>query len=62
MNVGASPSLRHRTRERLRLLDDLHEQLPQTRGPVRRRTERAIRQIEVELAGGRGISGREATR
>jgi hypothetical protein len=47
---------------RLELLFDLHRQLPRTRGPLRAATLRAIDQIEAELAGGRGVAGREATR
>jgi hypothetical protein len=50
------------TRERQQLLTDLIGQLPKTRGPLRPQTERAIRRLEVELAGGRGIAGRAATR
>lgn len=46
---------RPRTRDRLRLLDDLRRQLPGTRGSMRRRTEEAIRQLELELAPGRAI-------
>jgi hypothetical protein len=41
------------TRDRLRLLDDLHRQLPRTRGSMRRRTEAAIRELELELAPGK---------
>ncbi|HET7052460.1 MAG TPA: hypothetical protein VFI09_00915 [Solirubrobacterales bacterium] len=41
------------TRERLQLLGDLHHHLPRTRGSMRRRTEEAIRQLELELAPGR---------
>jgi hypothetical protein len=50
------------TVERLELLEELRRQLPDLRGRARERTERAIRRIEIELAGGRGIAGREATR
>lgn len=49
------------TRERLDLLADLRRQLPTTQEPLRRHTERAIRRIEVELAGGRGVAGKAAT-
>jgi hypothetical protein len=42
-----------RASERLRLLADLQEQLPRTRGPMRRRTEASIRQLELEVAPGR---------
>lgn len=44
------------------LLYDLRCQLPRTRGPMRGYTERAIRRIEEELAGGRGRASKAATR
>jgi hypothetical protein len=47
---------------RLDLLLDLHRQLPGTSGSMRRRTEEAIRQLEVEVSGPASIPGREATR
>lgn len=50
------------TRQRLELLDDLRRQLPTTRGPLRAHTERAIRRLEIELAGGRDVAGKAATR
>lgn len=50
------------TRERLELLRDLQRQLPRTRGRMQERTKKAIQQVEVELAGGRGVAGRRATR
>jgi hypothetical protein len=50
------------TAERLELLDDLRRQLRDQHGPDNARTQRAIDQIEHELAGGRGVAGREATR
>ena len=49
-------------RDRFLLLLDLRRQLPRTRGAMRGQTERAIHRLEVELAGGRGVAGREATR
>lgn len=48
--------------EQLELLDVLRAQLPQTHGAMRQRTERAIAQLERELAGGREIAGKAATR
>lgn len=50
------------SRECFLLLLDLCRQLPRTRGPLRGHTERAIRRLEIELAGGRGVAGRTATR
>jgi hypothetical protein len=35
------------------LLDDLYRQLPGTRGSMRRRTQEAIRRLELEIAPGR---------
>jgi hypothetical protein len=49
--------------ERVELLEDLRRQLASlTDQRARARTERAIRRLEIELAGGRGMAGREATR
>jgi uncharacterized alpha-E superfamily protein len=50
------------SRERWLILSDLRAQLPRTRGPLRGQTERAIRQIEVEMAGGRGVALEMATK
>lgn len=50
------------SRERQELLRDLRRQLPNTAGPLRKQTERAIERLEIELAGGRGIAGEAATR
>ncbi len=61
MKAAIRPDQPSRER-RLELLFDLHRQLPRSRGPLRAQTERAIAQIEIELAGGRGVAGREATR
>jgi len=50
------------TVERIALLDDLRRQLDVLTDPrAVERTERAIRRIEVELAGGRGVAGKAAT-
>lgn len=59
--VTARPRLGRRspTPARLRLLDDLRRQLPLTRGSMRRRTEEAIGQLELEVAPGRAAE-REA--
>lgn len=50
--------------EKIAVLEDLREQLDSGRlgERSRRRTERAIRRIEVELAGGREVAGKAATR
>jgi hypothetical protein len=49
--------------ERLELLGDLRRQLDGSLSKrARERTERAIRRIELELAGGRGVAGKAATR
>lgn len=48
------------TRERFLLLHELRLQLPRTRG-LRGHTERAIAQLERELAGGRDAAGWAAT-
>jgi hypothetical protein len=50
------------SRSRFLLLFDLRRQLPKTRGTMRGQTERAIYRLEVELAGGRGVAGRKATK
>lgn len=50
------------TRQRQELLADLQRQLPLTRGPLRSQTERAIRQIETELTGGRAVAAEAATK
>jgi hypothetical protein len=49
-----------RRRERFLLLHDLRAQLPHAHR-FRGHTERAIRQIEQELAGGREVAGRAAS-
>lgn len=41
------------SRELLRLLGELERQLPETTGAMRRRTQDAIRQTELELAPGK---------
>lgn len=53
VTASPRPDRRSPTRDRLRLLDDLHRQLPGTRGSMRRRTQEAIRRLELELAPGR---------
>jgi hypothetical protein len=53
VNARSYCGRRSPTRDRLRLLDDLHRQLPGTRGSMRGRTEKAIRRLELELAPGR---------
>jgi hypothetical protein len=59
---GRSPGEgRSESDERWQLLEDLSRQLPATRGVMRQRTVCAIRQLEMELAGGRGVAAREAT-
>lgn len=50
------------TRARQEVLSDLQRQLPLTKGPLRAQTERAIRLIETELAGGRAVAGEAATK
>lgn len=50
------------TGKRRDLLADLIAQLPNAKGRMRAQTERAIRRLEVELAGGRGAAGKAATR
>jgi hypothetical protein len=49
------------TAERLELLDALRRQLREQSGAESARTQRAIEQIERELAGGRDHAGRAAT-
>lgn len=51
-----------RSRERNLLLGDLRRQLPHTRGNFRDQTERAIVRLEGELAGGRDLAQKAATR
>jgi hypothetical protein len=58
----ARPEESQSRESRLELLFDLQRQLPRARGPLRIHTLRAIVQLEVELAGGRGVAAREATR
>lgn len=55
-------ALPSRSHERFLLLTDLRSQLPRTRGSSRSRTEKAIRQLEQELAGGRDLAQKAATR
>jgi hypothetical protein len=50
------------TDDRFEVLEDLRRQLPRTLGPLRKQTERAIKRLETELAGGRDIAARAATR
>ena len=57
-----SAATKTRPDERFLLLHDLRRQLPRTRGPLRRATERAIDGLEQELAGGRGLAARAATK
>jgi hypothetical protein len=52
--------LQNKRRERWLLLHDLRIQLPRA-GKFRGHTERAIRQIELELAGGREVALRAAS-
>ena len=49
------------TAERHELLADLRRQLARLVAAVER-TEAAISQIEVEMAGGRGVAGKAATK
>jgi hypothetical protein len=45
------------------LLADLRIQLPKLADRrARERTKRVIRQLEIEIAGGRGIAGKAATK
>lgn len=51
------------TAERIELLDTLRLQLDGDLSKrARQRTERAVRRLELELAGGRDLAGKAATR